>query len=183
MSVQLGPQSLADLGLLVVRLAVGLTFAAHGAQKGLGWGGGPGFAGWPGAVGRMRYSPATFWAIVSAYVELAGGLLFAAGLLTPLVAALLFAQSLVIVLRVHLPKGFWNSKGGIEFPLQLLAGSLLLMRGGPGVFSLDAALGIEASGGLRLLAATGAILGVLLALASSRFGAPLANPPPTTRAG
>ena len=180
--MQLGPQSLADLGLLAVRLAVGLTFAAHGAQKALGWWGGPGFAGWTSALGRMRYSPATFWAIVSAYVELAGGLLFAAGLLTPLVAALLFAQSLVIVVRVHLPKGFWNSKGGIEFPLQLLAGSLLITLGGAGVFSLDAALGIEASGGLRLLVAAGAVLGVLLALASSRFGAPRADPPPTTRA-
>ncbi|MDQ2911939.1 MAG: DoxX family protein [Chloroflexota bacterium] len=66
--MELGPQSLADLGVLVVRLAVGLTFAAHGAQKVLGWWGGPGFAGCMGAVGRMRYSPATFWAIVSAYV-------------------------------------------------------------------------------------------------------------------
>ncbi len=130
----------------------------------------------------MRYSPATLWAIVSAYVELGGGLLFAAGLLTPIVAALLFAQSLVIVLRIHLPKGFWNSKGGIEFPLQLLAGALLIMLSGPGVFSLDAVLGIEASGELRLLAATGAILGVLVALASGRFGAPRAGPPATTKA-
>ena len=164
----LGPESLADLGLLIVRLAVGLTFAAHGAQKALGWWGGPGFAGWATAVGRMRYSPATFWAIVSAYVELVGGLLFAAGLLTPLVAALLFAQALVIVLRVHLPNGFWNSKGGIEFPLQLLAGSALILLGGPGLFSLDAALGLEAGGGLRVLAAVGAIVGVLLAVASTR---------------
>lgn len=178
----LGPQSLADLGLLVVRLAVGLTFAAHGAQKALGWWGGPGFAGWAGAVGRMRYSPATFWAIISAYVELAGGLLFAAGLLTPLAAALLFAQSLVIVLRVHLPKGFWNSKGGVEFPLQLLTGSFLIALGGPGLFSLDAGLGIEASGGLRLLAAAGAILGVFLALASSRVGATAADAPAAPKA-
>ena len=178
----LDARSLADLGLLVVRLAVGLTFAAHGAQKALGWWGGPGFAGWAGAVGRMRYSPATFWAIVSAYVELAGGALFAAGLLTPVAAALLVAQSLVIVLRVHLPKGFWNSKGGIEFPLQLLAGSLLILLGGPGVFSLDAVLGIEANGGLRLLAAAGAILGALLALASTRSGGPLADAPPAAKA-
>lgn len=171
--MQLGPQSLADLGLFVVRLAVGLTFAAHGAQKALGWWGGPGFAGWAGAIGRMRFSPTKFWAGVSAYVELAGGLLFAAGLLTPFAAALLFAQALVIVFRVHLPKGFWNSKGGIEFPLQLLAGSLLIMLAGPGALSLDGALGVRADEGLRLLAAVGAILGLLLALASTRFGAQL----------
>ena len=170
MPVQLGPQSLADLGLLVVRLAVGLTFAAHGAQKALGWWGGPGFTGWAGAIGRMRFSPTKFWAGVSAYVELAGGLLFAAGLLTSLAAALLFAQSLVIVFRVHLPKGFWNSKGGIEFPLQLLAGAALIVLGGPGAFSLDAALGLHAGDEVRLLAVAAAILGVLLALATTRLG-------------
>ncbi len=171
--MQLGPLSLADLGLFVVRLAVGLTFAAHGAQKALGWWGGPGFAGWTGAIGRMRFSPSRFWAVVSAYVELAGGLLFAAGLLTSPAAALLFAQSLVIVFRVHLPKGFWNSKGGVEFPLQLLAGSALIVLGGPGLLSLDAALGIRAGDEVRLLAVAGAIVGVLLALASTRLGTQL----------
>jgi putative oxidoreductase len=176
--MQVDPQSLADLGLLVVRLVVGLTFAAHGAKKALGWWGGPGFAGWTGAIGRMRFSPVTFWAIVSTYVELAGGFLFAVGLFTPLVAALLSAQSLVIVIRVHLPRGFWNSTGGIEFPLQLLAGAFLITLSGAGMFSLDSALGIKPSGEFRLLAAAGAILGTLLALGSSRFGAPLADAPP-----
>jgi len=130
----------------------------------------------------MRYSPATFWAIVSAYVELAGGLLFAVGMLSPFVAALLSAQSLVIVLRVHLPKGFWSSKGGIEFPLQLLAGSFLITLGGPGVLSLDAAFRIDAGGGLRVLAAAGALVGVIIALASSRFGAPRADAASATKA-
>ncbi len=31
-----------DIGLLLLRLTVGLTLGAHGAQKLLGWFGGPG---------------------------------------------------------------------------------------------------------------------------------------------
>lgn len=48
-----------DVGVLLVRLAIGLTFAAHGAQKLLGWWGGPGFAGWTGGIARMglRHAP------------------------------------------------------------------------------------------------------------------------------
>ena len=121
-----------DLGLLIVRLAVGLTFAAHGAQKVIGWWAGPGFAGWTGAMTRMGLRPAPLWAALSAGVELVGGLLFATGSLTPIAAALLVAQSAYIVRRVHRPKWFWNKNGGIEFPLQLLAGSLLIAASGPG---------------------------------------------------
>ena len=34
-----------DFSLLILQLAIGLTFAAHGAQKLLGWWGGPGLSG------------------------------------------------------------------------------------------------------------------------------------------
>lgn len=162
-----------DVGLLLLRLSVGLTFAAHGAQKALGWWGGPGFAGWTGAIGKMRFAPAQFWAVVSAYVELLGGLSFAAGLLTAIGSALLFAQALVIVFRVHLPKGFWNRNSGVEFPLQLLAGSALVLLGGPGALSVDAALALRIDAGLRLLIAALAVLGVLLAVASARLATDL----------
>ncbi|HEV2054896.1 MAG TPA: DoxX family membrane protein [Methylomirabilota bacterium] len=46
-----------DVGILIVRLAIGLTFAAHGAQKVLGWWGGRGFAGWTGGIARMGAAP------------------------------------------------------------------------------------------------------------------------------
>ena len=104
-----------DLGLLILRIAVGMIFAAHGAQKAFGWWSGPGFVGWRGAMSQMRIRPAGFWAFVSMAVELVGGLLFVLGLLTPLVTALLVAQSVVIIVQVHLAKGFWNRNGGIEF--------------------------------------------------------------------
>ncbi len=112
-----------DLGLLILRLVIGLTFAAHGAQKAFGWWSGPKYAGWRTGVERMGLRPAGFWALVSTAAELGGGVLLAVGLLTPLATAALIAQSVVIVGLVHLPKGFWNANGGVEFPLSLVAGS------------------------------------------------------------
>ncbi|MBP1155589.1 MULTISPECIES: DoxX family membrane protein [unclassified Paenibacillus] len=37
-----------DIGLLIIRLVVGLTFMGHGAQKMFGWFNGPGLKGTPG---------------------------------------------------------------------------------------------------------------------------------------
>lgn len=111
----------ADLGLVVLRLVIGLIFAAHGAQKAFGWWGGPGYAGWTGALQHMGMRPAPLWALVSTAAELAGGLLLALGLLTPLAAAALIGQSVVIVFAVHWAKGMWNANGGWEFPVALAA--------------------------------------------------------------
>src|SRR4029077_3692905 len=109
--------ALADVTLLTLRLAVGLTFAAHGAQKAFGWWNGPGIEGWQKIVAGMRFHPAPLWTLVSVGAELVGGLLIVIGLFTPLAATMLIGQSVVIILKVHLPNGFWNKAGGIEFPL------------------------------------------------------------------
>ncbi len=130
-----------DLSLLILQLGVGLTFAAHGAQKVFGWWGGPGLAGWEGAMRHMGFRPARLFALVSANVELVGGLLLAAGILTPLVAAVLLAQTVVIIGQVHWANGFFNTKSGIEFPLLLGVGAAAVGLGGPSAVSVDAALG------------------------------------------
>src|SRR5437763_10277466 len=109
------------LGLLILRLVIGLTVAAHGFQKLFGWWGGPGMTGWTGAMNRMRIRPAVPWAWMSALAEAAGGLAFALGLLSPLGSLAIGASMLVAVVLVHLPKGFWAGKGGYEFNLSLLA--------------------------------------------------------------
>ena len=46
----------------------------------------------------------------------------------------------MIILKVQLPRGFWNSKGGIEFPLSLAGGLLGILLIGPGGFSIDGLL-------------------------------------------
>src|SRR3989442_9157733 len=72
------------IGLLILRVVVGLTMAAHGAQKLFGWFGGPGIQGFAGFLSRLEIRPARFWAWVAGLAELCGGLALAIGLLTPL---------------------------------------------------------------------------------------------------
>jgi putative oxidoreductase len=135
-----------DLALALVRVVVGLVIAAHGAQKVLGVWGGPGLAGWTQGVTRMGMRPPVFWAWVSAFSELAGGIAFAVGFLLPVVAAALTIQMAVAIARAHWGKGFWNSKGGIEFPFTLGAIAAINGVADPGAYSLDRALGLPAMG-------------------------------------
>jgi len=139
-----------DLGLLVLRVAIGLTFAAHGAQKAFGWWDGAGWEGWQGAMLRMGFRPPALFAAVSIGAELGGGVLLAIGLLTPLAALILIAQSVVIIAKAHWAKGFWDKNGGFEYPLTLLVGAAGIALTGPGAASLDARLHIAASAGLKI---------------------------------
>ncbi len=162
---------LIDIGLLVLRLVIGLTFAAHGSQKVFGWWAGPGFEGWRGGVARMGFDPAPFWATLSSLTELVGGLLLAFGFLTPAAAAALVGLAIVIISKVHLPKGFFNTAGGFEFPLVLGGGALALLLTGPGAISVDAVLGLAFPAEVRLgLLVIGAV-GGLAAYAVSRTSA------------
>jgi putative oxidoreductase len=148
---------------------VGLTFAAHGAQKLFGWWGGPGLAGWEGAMQHMGFRPARLFAFTSALIELGGGLLLAAGLFTPLVAALLVAQAVVIIGQVHWTNGFFNASSGIEFPLLLGVGAAALGLAGPGALSVDAALGVAVDPTLRVVLIAGSIVAGLIALGVPRL--------------
>ena len=130
-------------GILILRLVVGLTIAAHGAQKLFGWWGGSGMKGWVGAMNHMRVRPATPWAWASALAEFGGGLGLAVGFLNPLPSFAIAGSMLVAIALVHLPHGFFNTKGGYEFNLTILAAIAAIALTGPGRYSLDAALGIQ----------------------------------------
>jgi putative oxidoreductase len=160
-----------DLGLLLLRLVVGLTFAAHGGQKAFGWWHGPGWAGWQNAIGRMGFRPITLFAALSVGAELTGGVLLVLGMLTPLAAALLVAQSVVIIVKVHAPSGFWNKSSGIEFPLALGTAALVLGLTGPGAVSFDAVEGLTASDAVRIVLVIAGIVCGAIALAVPTAGA------------
>ncbi len=159
---------LIDIGLLVLRLVVGLTFAAHGSQKVFGWWEGPGPEGWRSGVERMGFEPAPVWAYLSSLTELVGGLLLAFGFLTPLAAAALVGMAIVIISKVHLPKGFFNTAGGIEFPLVLGGAALALLLTGPGRISVDDALGLAVPADVRLVLLLLGVAAGLAAFALSR---------------
>jgi len=156
-----------SVGLLILRLVVGLTLAAHGAQKVFGWFGGYGLAGTGQFLEQLGFRPGRVQAAVAGTAELVGGLFLAAGFLTPAAAAAIVAVMLVAAVSVHLKKGFFATNGGYEYTLVLGGAALALAFTGPGAFSLDQALGISWSGdawGLASLAA-GLIGGALPLLA------------------
>src|SRR5438132_1502899 len=101
-----------DLGLLIVRLVIGLTLAAHGSQKLLGWFGGGGIAGTAPFLEQLGFRPGRLHAAFAGVAETAGGLLLAAGLFTPLAAAAVIGVMVVAVGSVHWGKGFFLSTGG-----------------------------------------------------------------------
>jgi putative oxidoreductase len=168
------------LGLLILRLVIGLTVAAHGAQKLFGWWGGPGMERWTAGMTRMRIRPAAPWAWISALSELLGGLGFAAGLLIPLPNLAIAGAMLVAIALVHWPKGFWSTKGGFEFNLSILGAVAAIALAGPGSLSLDSVLRIHLPEPVTLIVGTVALMvGVGVAL-GTRAPQPAAEPKPQT---
>lgn len=150
-----------DLALLVLRVATGLTLAAHGFNKIKGGIGGT--AGWFDSIG-MR--PGRFHAWSAALGEILSGLLLAAGLLTSF-AALGFVGLMVVAgYTVHLRNGFFIIKEGWEYVFILAIVAITLAMLGPGEWSIDHALGItdELDGyvGLVISAVGGTLAAVFL---------------------
>ncbi|MCJ8010738.1 DoxX family protein [Paenibacillus sp. KQZ6P-2] len=123
-------------GLLIIRLIVGLTFAGHGAQKLFGWFGGPGIKGTAGWLGSMNVKPALPAAIVTGLFELLGGLLFAAGILTPVAALMITVTMIGAIVTVHGKNGFWATANGFEYNLILIAVVIGVGLTGPGAYHL-----------------------------------------------
>jgi putative oxidoreductase len=106
-------------------------------------------------------------AYAAGWSEFGGGLLLALGLLTPLGAAALIGVMTAAVISVHASKGLWNTGGGFEYNLVLVAAAFALAAVGPGSWSLDSALGLDLAGAGWALAALGAgLLGGLAAVMS-----------------
>src|SRR6204780_4893401 len=123
-----------DVGLLILRLVLGLTLAAHGYNKFFGGGRIPGTARWFESIGMK---PGKFHATVAATTEMTAGLGLAAGLLTPIPAAGFVSLMLVAAWTVHRHNGFFIVKEGWEYNLILAVSAVTVATVGPGGLSLD----------------------------------------------
>ncbi len=129
--------SSAQIGNLLLRVPVGLIFAAHGAQKLFGWFGGYGLnatAGWMESIGL---TPGLPLALLAGSAEFFGGVMLLLGLFTRPAALALAVTMLVAIFSVHLSNGFFMSNNGYEFALALLATTIALAASGAGKLALD----------------------------------------------
>jgi putative oxidoreductase len=134
------------VGLLLLRLVVGAIFIGHGTQKLLGWFGGGGPDGTAEMLDSLGYRSPSVMAWINGAAETLAGLLLVLGLFTPPGCVIVIAVMTNAILAVHAPKGFWNTGGGFEFPLTLLATAAALGFTGPGRISIDKAIGLVARG-------------------------------------
>ena len=130
-------------GLLVARLVFGLLIVAHGTQKLVGWFGGYGLTGTAGFFEALGFRPGRTFAAAASLAEITGGLLLALGFLGPVGPALIISVMIVAAISVHWKNGLFATANGIEVTLLYAAGAVALALTGPGLFSLDALLGLE----------------------------------------
>jgi putative oxidoreductase len=127
-----------DIGLLFLRLPVGLTSAAHGTQKLFGFGG-PGLD----AIGQffemIGFLPGRRHALMAGLAETGEVFFWRSDFLRGW-AALLSSVMLVAAISVHIKRGFFVTNGGFEYTLVLGALALTLAFTGPVSLSLDALL-------------------------------------------
>jgi len=126
-----------DVGVLILRLCLGLTLAAHGFNKFFAGGRIPGTARWFESIGMK---PGGLHARIAATCEIVAGLGLAVGLLTPIPAAGFVALMLVAAWTVHRPNGFFIVKEGWEYNMVLAVGAVAVATIGAGRFSLDRVL-------------------------------------------
>jgi putative oxidoreductase len=121
------------LGLLVLRMTLGVILVAHGSHK--VYGHMQEYAGYIHSLGMPAWL-----GYVSAVVEFVGGILLIAGLLTRCSAFAVFIDMSVAIAKVHWKHGLLGA-GGMEFPLSLAAIAFALIFVGGGAISIDAIRG------------------------------------------
>ncbi|WP_219835021.1 DoxX family protein [Paenibacillus sp. R14(2021)] len=127
-----------DLGLLIIRVVIGLLFVGHGSQKLFGLFGGYGPKGTGGWMESVGIKPGVAMAVFAGLLELVGGAMFGAGLLTVLAAILLALTMLGAIVKVHGANGLWATSNGYEYPLVVLVVVIGVALTGAGAYSLDA---------------------------------------------
>jgi len=146
-----------DLGLLVLRLGVGLPFALHGFQKLFGWFDGGGFRGTSGWFASLGFGDGRAATLLAGTGEIVGGLGLATGLLTPLAAAAVAGTMTTAAFVNNAENGYWSVAKGWELNGYLVVVAAALAVAGPGALSLDTLLDVPGLLGVRLDGVLGAV--------------------------
>ncbi len=122
-----------EWSLMALRLVVAVIFLAHG---------------WPKIKNlkhtavmftQMGFKPGALWGTIVAAIEFFGGVGLLLGFYTQVYAAVLVVQMLVATLwKIRIGKKLVD---GYELDLLLVAATLVLVTGGPGMYALDTWLG------------------------------------------
>jgi putative oxidoreductase len=135
-----------DVALLVLRVAVGAVFFAHGWNHIFGGGRIAGTGRWFESLG-MR--PGVVHAWLASVSEVAAGALLVLGLLTPVAGAAVVGVMLVAWITNHRSNGFFIFRPGEgwEYVMVLTVTGLCLAMLGAGTISLDEALDLHGLAG------------------------------------
>jgi len=131
-----------DWTLTIIRTLLGIVFFAHGAQKLLGWYGGPGLK----ETMRTMHDhlglplPLAFAAVAT---EFFGGVALIVGLLSRIAAVGIGVTMIAAIVMVHGRNGLFmdwfgtRKPHGYEYHLLAIALAFVLIAKGSGAFSLD----------------------------------------------
>jgi putative oxidoreductase len=127
-----------------VRVVLGVVMFPHGAQKVMGWFGGPGFVKTLHAFAAMGFP---MWSVVALMVvESVGAMLLIVGFLTRLWAVGIGTSMTICMFTNHVQNGFFmnwfgQQKGeGYEYHILVIGICLALLIKGGGMLSVDRAV-------------------------------------------
>jgi putative oxidoreductase len=124
-----------DLGLFVIRAAVGAVFLFHGSQKAFGVWGGEGLAGFAAWLDSMKMPYPAHAAVLAAAAELLGGAALITGYRMRIMAAPLVPTMAAAIYFVH-RDSFSAKTGGMEYPLTLGLAVIGMCLTGPGSLAI-----------------------------------------------
>lgn len=133
-----------SIGLLVLRLVIGVVFFAHGAQKLFGWFGGPGISGFADVLTLhgVGFGMPVVLSWVVGIIEFAGGILLFFGLFTRVSSFFVGIVAAVSLGGIYWGGGFFPPTG-IELPLLKLAIAVCLFLTAAGIYSLDVGFAVK----------------------------------------
>ncbi len=155
----------ANLGLLILRIALGAPMLAHGIRHIFGGGKIAGTGGWFESLGMK---PGWLHAWTASLTEIGAGAMLLGGLLTPLACAGVIGVMVVALITNHWKNGYFifNKGEGYEYVLTLTLAAFALAPLGAGEWSIDNALDLSWTYGdagliIAAVAGVGGALGLL----------------------